>query len=71
MQPTVDDPIAPIAYSVREARAFLNGISQATIYKLIRSGELRTVKVGGRRLVPRSALVELLDGGSGDERTTA
>lgn len=36
-------------------------VSRWTIYNLIRSNELRTVKVGRRRLVPVAALVEYLD----------
>jgi excisionase family DNA binding protein len=31
------------------------------VYELIRSGQLRTVKVGRRRLVPVPALAEFVD----------
>ena len=49
-----------IGYSVAEA-ATLSGLSRATIYRLIRSGTLRSVKLGGRRIVKRQFLEELFD----------
>ncbi|WP_026412828.1 helix-turn-helix domain-containing protein [Actinomadura oligospora] len=36
-------------------------VSRWTVYNLIRSNQLRTVKIGRRRLVPVSSLVECLD----------
>lgn len=36
------------------------GISRAGIYKLFASGELRSVKLAGRRLVPAEAIRALL-----------
>jgi excisionase family DNA binding protein len=36
------------------------GLSRSRIYQLIGSGELRSIKVGRRRLVPMSAISELL-----------
>lgn len=52
-------PIERLAYSAADAGA-VTGLSRQTIYNLINAGELRTVKVGRRRLVPRSALLELM-----------
>lgn len=46
-------------YTVNETMVRLGGISRATIYELINSGELRTVKLGGRRLVPAEAIHEI------------
>lgn len=40
--------------------AALTGLSVATLYALRARGALRSVKIGGRRLVPRDALDELL-----------
>ena len=37
------------------------GLSRSVLYELIRSGRLRTVKQGRRRLVPVSALAEYVD----------
>lgn len=50
----------PIVYTVAEA-AVISRLSRSTLYELIASGELRSVKVGRRRLVPASALTQLLD----------
>ncbi|WP_018653809.1 helix-turn-helix domain-containing protein [Actinomadura flavalba] len=36
-------------------------VSRWTLYNLIRSGQLRTVKIGRRRLVPINALSECLE----------
>ena len=49
----------PLAYSVQDA-ADLIGISKPTVYRMMRDAEIRTVMVRGRRLVPRSALLEIL-----------
>ncbi len=46
--------------SVGEAAA-LAGLSVSFLYVLMERGTLRSVKVGGRRLVPREALEELLN----------
>lgn len=48
-----------LAYCVKDA-ARLIGVSRATLYLLISAGDLRTIKIRKRRLVPREALVELL-----------
>jgi excisionase family DNA binding protein len=48
------------ALSVKEtARAV--GISRATVYRLVQQKRLATVKIGSRRLVPVSALDNLLE----------
>ena len=48
-----------LAYSVPQAAAAI-GISRSKTWDLIRSGRLSSLKVDGRRLVPRWALEELL-----------
>ena len=50
------------AYRVNEAVAAY-GISRGTIYKLIKSGALPSIRVGGRRLLPADALEALIAGG--------
>ncbi|WP_125772980.1 helix-turn-helix domain-containing protein [Antribacter gilvus] len=52
--------VVPVVYRVEEAAEALR-ISRATIYELIRSGNLRTVKLGGRRLVPVAAVSEYVE----------
>ncbi len=37
-------------------------LSRSTLYKLMSSGTLRSVKVGGRRLIPVEALEALIAG---------
>ncbi|GAB3979170.1 hypothetical protein GCM10029978_073830 [Actinoallomurus acanthiterrae] len=57
-------------YRVAEAREILS-LSRSTVYELIRSGRLRTVKEGGARLVPASAIqdyVALLEREAEDAR---
>jgi excisionase family DNA binding protein len=46
-----------VTVDVREAAARL-GLGYVKTYELITSGELRTIRVGKRRLVPVAALAE-------------
>ena len=48
------------ALSVRDAAGAL-GISRATLYRLVQQKRLATVKIGSRRLVPVTALDNLLE----------
>jgi excisionase family DNA binding protein len=52
--------VPPVLYRVDEAADALR-LSRSVVYELIRSGQLRTVKVGRRRLVPVPALAEYVD----------
>jgi excisionase family DNA binding protein len=54
-------PQPRLAYSIDETASML-GVSRPTLYKMIWRAELRTVKVGSRRLVPASELDRLLGG---------
>lgn len=49
--------IPAVLYRVDEAADAMR-LSRTAIYELIRSGQLRTVKLGRRRLVPVEALTE-------------
>jgi excisionase family DNA binding protein len=66
MQTKIRNPDAPLAeiaprvVDVERARALLGGVSRPHLYRLIARGELRTVKSGGRRLVPLSAIDDYL-----------
>jgi excisionase family DNA binding protein len=51
----VNDVGAKLVYSVTEAAALLS-VGRTTVYQLIGSGELRSVKIGTRRLVARRDL---------------
>ena len=48
------------ALSVEEAARAV-GISRATLYRLVQQKRLATVKIGSRRLVPVTALDNLLE----------
>ncbi len=55
-----------IALSPDEA-AYLVGISRSRVYELMAAGELRSVKIGRSRRIPRQALldyIEALDSGN-------
>lgn len=53
--------VPALAYRVDEAADAMR-LSRSAIYELIRSGQLRTVKLGRRRLVPVQALAEYMNG---------
>lgn len=53
-------PVPAVLYRVDEAADALR-LSRSVLYELIRSGRLRTVKAGRRRLVPVAALAEYVD----------
>lgn len=50
----------PLAVGVNDAARLL-GVSRDTIYRLINSGKLKSVKLGGRRVVPIRELERLLE----------
>lgn len=52
--------VQAVVYRVEEAAAALR-LSRSLVYELIRSGRLRTVKQGSRRLVPVAALTEYVE----------
>ena len=54
-------PPSKIAYTIKEAAAAI-GLSRSTIYKLMASGELQTIRIGQRRLIRAEALNRLLTG---------
>ena len=57
--------IERLAFSPAEAAESI-GVSRQFIYDLINRGQLRTITLGSRRLIPRSALLELLGEGEYD-----
>jgi excisionase family DNA binding protein len=54
-------PLEPLAYTINDATK-VSGLGRSSIYKLIGSGELRSIVVAGRRLISADALRELLQG---------
>lgn len=59
ISPQIDT--ARLAYNLPEA-ATLVGVSVRSLYSYMSKGQLRTIKVGGRRLVRREDLERLIDG---------
>jgi excisionase family DNA binding protein len=59
---TDDTDWPKLAYRVGEAAKVMS-VSSATIYRLIAAGKLKTVKIGGIRLVPARALRRLTEKG--------
>ena len=49
-----------LVYNVNEARHLL-GLSRGTVYEAIRCGQLPSIRVGRRILIPRAALERLLN----------
>lgn len=49
-------PAIKLLYTMKEAQLLLGGLSDDTIYKLLRQGELNSLKVGSRRLITRTSI---------------
>ena len=54
--------IADGLVTTKEAAAFLH-LSRSTLYEMMNNGELRYVKLGRSRRIPRKAVIELAAGG--------
>jgi excisionase family DNA binding protein len=50
-----------LAYRINDA-VQISGLGRTTLYKLIGENRLRSVRVGGRRLVLAGSLRELIEG---------
>ena len=61
------EPRDKLIYTVEETRALL-GLSRTLVYEAIRRGEIPSIRVGRRILIPRAALERLLE--SGVDRST-
>lgn len=48
------------AYTIDEARERLGGIARQTIYNLINSGELSSLSIASRRLIPATAIADFI-----------
>lgn len=57
-------PSTKLTFSVKEA-ADLLGISKPKMYDLLREGEIRSLRVGKKIIIPRKALDDWLSGGNG------
>jgi excisionase family DNA binding protein len=62
--------VEKLLYSITEGAPIL-GVGRTTAYQLVADGEIETVKVGSRRLIPAQALSDFVnrlraEGGAGD-----
>lgn len=62
MSVNTQQPAAPHAAYRPLALVPVLGLGRSTIYKLLRSGQIRSVKVGRATLVPYDAVAEFLQG---------
>lgn len=53
------DCAAPLTHRIPDACRRL-GVGRSTLYELIKSGELRTVKIGTRTLIPEADLQKVI-----------
>jgi len=53
------NPVIPVVYTAEEAAEVLK-ISRWKIFDLIRTNALRSVKIGGLRRIPRTAIDEYI-----------
>ncbi|MEF2950241.1 MAG: helix-turn-helix domain-containing protein [Oscillospiraceae bacterium] len=51
----------PVTLRVEELMPIL-GIGRNTVYALVRSGRLRSIRVGRQVRIPKNALIEFLEG---------
>jgi excisionase family DNA binding protein len=58
---TIDNRNTPLAYTIAEACA-IAGIRRTTLYKHIRAGKLRAIKIGQRTLFLRDDIHRWLEG---------
>jgi excisionase family DNA binding protein len=62
-------PVERLTYSVEEAARLL-GISRNSAYEAVRRGELPTIRLGRRILVPRCRLDDMLGGATENARAS-
>ena len=55
----MSEPVQRRTYTVHEVATIL-GIGRNTAYEVCRNGDIPTIRVGGRILIPRDAIEDLL-----------
>ena len=53
--------ITPLLHTIPETQKLLGGLSRTFVYELLGSGQLKSVKIGKRRLVPHDEIVRLVE----------
>jgi hypothetical protein len=60
MQPQTPYPEQQLAYTIPESIRILR-VSRASLYRLFNSGQIKSKKIGGRRLVTHKEITRFLD----------
>jgi len=66
-QYTKEDALTMTVDEVAEAL----GVSKYLVWEMVRRNEIRSIKLGKLRRIPRSALMELLEGNAGEGNSTS
>lgn len=61
MRKKKNEPQEPLVHTVDEAAALLR-LSRQSTYEAVRRGEIPTIQIGKRILVPRRALLRMIEG---------
>ena len=48
--------------NIEQASEKLGGLGRTRLFELLRTGELRSVKIGRRRMIPDSSIAQNIDG---------
>ena len=56
----IHEIVPPLSFGVSDAARYV-GMSRTRLYELIGSGELKSLRVGGRRLILRSELESFIN----------
>jgi excisionase family DNA binding protein len=56
-------PADTLSMTIASGIAF-SGLSRTSIYRLIKAGALKTVKIGKRRLIETASLRKMIEGGA-------
>jgi excisionase family DNA binding protein len=65
-----DDLLVPLAYDYPAAGRLLGGVSESTVFRLVKAGEIRSTRVGTRRVIAREELLRYLGRALDDEAPT-
>lgn len=56
----MSNTITPRLVSLSDAAQMLGGLSRTSLYKLMNNGELASVRVAGRRMIPVTSIEDLV-----------
>jgi len=56
---SIDSQITPKVYTVREVQRLLN-LGRSSVYEAITRGDIPTIRIGKRLLIPRVAIDQIL-----------